>query len=67
MIDWNLLKCAFNKHTFGEIIHDDVFKRWIKVCKVCGKTVKVDPPKKEDGTPFRPHEYMWYVRGNDHE
>ena len=35
------MKCAFGKHTYGDAIQDDTLQRIIKICKFCGKTIKI--------------------------
>ena len=53
MIDWNLLRCAF-----GNILHDDGRREWIRICKHCNKTVVVPAPKDSHGKVLSPHEWM---------
>lgn len=40
-MNWNLIKCAFGKHTYGDAIQDDTLKRIVKICKFCGNTIKI--------------------------
>lgn len=58
MVNWNMLKCAFNKHEYGSMLHDDTFDRWIKICKHCGATIEVEAPKDDDGNPIDPHVWL---------
>ena len=58
MIDWNLLRCAFGKHSLGNILHDDGRRQWIKVCKYCNKIVVVPAPKDMHGKEMTPHEWL---------
>ncbi len=40
-INWNLVKCALNKHTYGEPIKNETLQRIVKICVYCGKEVKL--------------------------
>ena len=40
------------------MLHDDLFKRWIKICKNCGNIIVVAAPKDENGDPMDPHEWL---------
>lgn len=63
MVNFNLLKCAFDKHECGSMLHDDIMNRWIRICKHCGKTIKVSTPKDENGKPIDPH--VWIRTENE--
>lgn len=58
MISWDIVKCGFGKHNFGREIYDVTLDRWVKVCKSCGKNIKVKAPVDEDGNMYDPHEWM---------
>ena len=58
MANWNMLRYAFNKHEYGSMIHEDMFDRWIKICRHCGTIVEVEAPKDENGKPIDPHVWL---------
>ena len=64
-MNYNLLKCAFGKHKFGNIFHDDMRDRWIRVCRSCDTIIEVEAPKDENGVPYDPHD--WLRMSNDRD
>lgn len=44
MIDFELLKCAFNHHKLSEPFEDSLMG-WIRICKKCGHTIKIPCPQ----------------------
>lgn len=58
-----MAKCAFGKHAYGKVFHDDFLDRWIKMCRHCNKTTEVESPKDEHGKPIDPH--VWLRRENE--
>ena len=38
MVNWKLIKCAFNQHEYNEPINEDLFNRVIHICKYCNYT-----------------------------
>ena len=65
MINYNLLKCAFGRHKFGDVLHDDILDRWIKVCRICGAIIEVEAPVDENGDPYDPHDLLQMVNDRD--
>ena len=65
MVNWNMLKCAFGRHEFGRMLHDDIVDRWIKVCRNCSTITEVDAPRDENGEPIDSH--VWLRMENDRD
>ena len=57
-VNWKLLKCAFGYHSYGTKLHDDIFNKWVMICRVCGKHVTVNAPLDENGKAEDPHEWL---------
>ena len=53
-----LLKCAFGYHRFGDVLHDDLLDRWIKICKNCGAMMSVPAPRDDEGALIDPHTWL---------
>ena len=64
-MNYDLLKCAFGRHKFGELLHDDILDRWIKVCRICGAIIEVKAPRDENGDPYDPHDWLRVVNDRD--
>lgn len=53
MVNWNLIKCAFNRHKYGDIINDTIFNRTIKICLFCNHQLVVMDNTKEEYKRFQ--------------
>ena len=58
MANWKLMKCVFNKHEYGSMLHEDIINRWIRICRHCGTIIEVDAPRDENGEPIDPHVWL---------
>lgn len=38
-INWNLIRCALNRHYYSEPIKNETLARLVKICTYCGKEV----------------------------
>jgi len=60
MINWQLIRCAFGYHRFGDVVHDGTLNRWERRCDACLKIVEVAPPRDRHNVPYDPH--TWYLK-----